>query len=153
MCPNAYTYGNIDIRLEFFYHSGLIQQRTNRYFFFIFFSENRICYIMQIVSIRDNLHKMSRPIFGGGGKKKEKNISKCCLLDFLPSMLRVKLLCFLFTAGTVNPHYTNTRYNDKICYTDNLTSTETLSQKVTVNQELCSSIIIQYFKQHVLDSC
>ena len=50
--------------------------------------------------------------------------------------------------STVNPHYTDSRYNDKIRYTDNLTSTETLSQKVTVNQKLCSSIIIQYFKQH-----
>ena len=35
--------------------------------------------------------------------------------------------------STVNPHYTDTRYNDKIRYTDNLTSMETLSQKVAVN--------------------
>ena len=60
----------------------------------------------------------------------------------------------LFTAtisveATVNLHYTDTRYNDKIRYTGNLTSTETLSQKVTVSQKLCSSIIIQYFKQHM----
>ena len=37
----------------------------------------------------------------------------------------------------------------KTCYTDYVTSMETLSQKVTVNQKLYSSIIIQYFKQHV----
>ena len=51
--------------------------------------------------------------------------------------------------STVNPYYTDTRYNDKIGYTDSLTSTETLSEKVTVNQKLCSSIIIQYFNQHM----
>ena len=55
--------------------------------------------------------------------------------------------------GTVNPLYTDTRYNGKIPYTDNFTNTESLSQKVTVNQKLCSSIIVQYFKQHVLDIC
>ena len=54
-----------------------------------------------------------------------------------------------YIVGTVNPHYTDTRYNDKILYTDNLTSTETLSQELTVNQKLCWNIIIQYFKQHM----
>ena len=34
--------------------------------------------------------------------------------------------------STVNPHYTDTRYNSKIRYTDNLISMETLSQEVTV---------------------
>ena len=30
----------------------------------------------------------------------------------------------LFTCGTVNPFYTDTRYNDKICYNDNLNITK-----------------------------
>ena len=55
----------------------------------------------------------------------------------------------VFYANTVNPHYTDTRYGDKIRYTDNLTSIETLCQTETVNQKLCNSIIIQYFKQHI----
>ena len=42
---------------------------------------------------------------------------------------------------TVNPLYTDTRYNDKIRYTDNLTSTKTLSQEVTVDQNLCRNIL------------
>ena len=54
--------------------------------------------------------------------------------------------CFRYT---VNPHYTDTRYNEQIRYTDNLSSTETLSQRVTVNRKLCRNIIIQYFKQHM----
>ena len=33
---------------------------------------------------------------------------------------------------TVNPLYTDTWYNDKIRYTDNLTSMETLSKEVTL---------------------
>ena len=40
---------------------------------------------MQMVSLRDNLHEMSDPI----SWKNKKNVSKCCLLKFLPSMLRV----------------------------------------------------------------
>ena len=54
---------------------------------------------------------------------------------------------------TVNPLYTDTRYNYKIHYSDNLTSKETPSQKVTTNQKLCRNIIIQHVKQHVLDIC
>ena len=46
-------------------------------------------------------------------------------------------------------YYTDTRYNNKIRYTDNLTSKETLSQEVTVKQKLCRNIIIQYFKKHM----
>ena len=50
---------------------------------------------------------------------------------------------------TVKLRYTDTRYNDKFLYTDNLTSTEPLSQEVTVNHKLSRSIIIQYFKQQM----
>ena len=51
---------------------------------------------------------------------------------------------------SVNPHYIDTRYNDKIRYTDNLTSTVTLFlSEVTVNHKLCRNIVIQYFKKHM----
>ena len=40
--------------------------------FFLFFPENRIWHFMQIVSIGDNLHEMSK-LFSG--KKNKKNIS------------------------------------------------------------------------------
>ena len=40
---------------------------------------------MQIVSKGDNLHEMSKAIFW---KKFDKNISECCLLKFIPSLLR-----------------------------------------------------------------
>ena len=56
---------------------------------------------------------------------------------------------YAFPLHTVNPHYTDTRYNDKIRYTDNLTSMETLSQEVIVTPKLCKNIIIQYFKQNM----
>ena len=35
------------------------------FFFFFFLPENRICQFMQIVSIGDNLHEMSKPVFWG----------------------------------------------------------------------------------------
>ena len=35
----------------------------------------------------DNLHKMSKPFFW---EKNKKNISKCCLLKFLPRVLSIK---------------------------------------------------------------
>ena len=40
------------------------------------------------------------------------------------------------TIDTVSPLYTETRYNDKNRYNDNLTSTETLSQEVIVNKKI-----------------
>ena len=40
--------------------SGQIQQMTNWSYFS---SENRIWYFMQIVSIEDNLHEKSNPVF------------------------------------------------------------------------------------------
>ena len=70
--------------------------------FFLYFLENRFWHIMQIVSLGDNLHDVSDPIFYEKEEKyketicmkcqilfstkKEKNISKCRLLKFLPSM-------------------------------------------------------------------
>ena len=42
---------------------------------------------MHIVSIGDNLHEMSNPVFWG---KKYKSISKCCLLKILHRVLSIK---------------------------------------------------------------
>ena len=39
------------------------QQKTNWWYCFLFFSENRIWLFMQIISYGDNLHEMSSPIF------------------------------------------------------------------------------------------
>ena len=41
---------------------------------------------MQIVSPGDNMHQVSDPIL----KENKQNISKCCLLKFLPSMQSIK---------------------------------------------------------------
>ena len=38
--------------------------------FFLFFLENRIWHLMQIVSYGDNLHEMSKPVFWVKNKKK-----------------------------------------------------------------------------------
>ena len=69
-------------------------------YFFLFFPENRLWHFMQIVSIGDNLHEMSKPVFNGDNlhemskpvfwKKEKKNISVCRLLKILPRMLSVK---------------------------------------------------------------
>ena len=46
---------------------------------FLFFSpKNKIQHFMQIVSLGDNLHKMSNPI---SREKEKKKISICCLLN------------------------------------------------------------------------
>ena len=46
------------------YHSGLIQQPTHWWYIFYFFSpENRFWYFMQIISRRDKLQEMSKPVF------------------------------------------------------------------------------------------
>ena len=52
--------------------------------FFSYISLNRFWHSMQIVSIGDNLHGMSNPVYG----KNKKNISKC-LLKILPRVLSV----------------------------------------------------------------
>ena len=46
---------------------------------FLFFPENRIWHFMQIVSIGDNLHEMSKPVF----RENKKNFSVCRLLKIL----------------------------------------------------------------------
>ena len=56
----------------------------------LFFPENRVGYFMQFVPFGDNYHKIL--YFLG----KIINISKCCLLNSLLSMLRIKKLCSLF---------------------------------------------------------
>ena len=42
---------------------GKIFSRRHFEIFFLFFSENRIWHFMQIVSLGDNLHEMSNPVF------------------------------------------------------------------------------------------
>ena len=67
----------------------------------------------------------------------KKNISKCRLLNFLLCMLGVdeyvRSKCASSTAHfreyTDNPLYTDTRYNDKIHYNDNLTVTKPLLKR------------------------
>ena len=75
---------------------------------FLFFPENGIWHFMQIVSIGDNLHEISKPVFWEKKKeticmkyqilfsgKNKKNISKWCLLKNLPRVLSVKyLICY-----------------------------------------------------------
>ena len=41
------------------------------------------------MQIGDNLHEMSEPIFLKKKKIEEKKKSKCCLLNFLPTMLSI----------------------------------------------------------------
>ena len=53
--------------------------------FFLFFPGNRAWHFMQTISLGDNLHEC-QSLFSG---KNTKNISKCYLLKFLPSMLIV----------------------------------------------------------------
>ena len=55
--------------------------------FFIFFRENRLWQFMQTVSSEDSLHEISKPVFW----ENKKNILKCCLLKFWPSMLNVNM--------------------------------------------------------------
>ena len=53
------------------------------------FSENSIWQFMQIVSYGDNLYELSNRIFWKK-KKSDKNILKCRLMKFLPSVLSMK---------------------------------------------------------------
>ena len=55
----------IDKLLGVFLYNGQIQQKTESklMLFFLFFPENRLKHFMQIVSLGDNLHEMSEPIF------------------------------------------------------------------------------------------
>ena len=54
--------------------------------FFLVSPENNFFHSMQIASFGDNLHGMPESVFW---ENKKKNISNCCLLKFLPSMLSV----------------------------------------------------------------
>ena len=57
-------------------------------------------------------------------------------------MAAVKSFTVLHNAVyTVNPHYTIARYNDKIRFSDNLTSAETLSQELIVNQKYAGALL------------
>ena len=87
--------------------------------FFLFFPENRIWHFMQIVSLGDNLHEMSNPVFWEketicmkcqilfSGKNK-KNISKCRLLKILPRVLSVKQvlkMCYIYKTPLFFPFF------------------------------------------------
>ena len=52
--------------------------------------------------------------------------------------------------GMVNPLYTDTRYNDKLCYNDWL---ETFAQEVRVNKELCKILYLILQETYGLDIC
>ena len=82
-------------------------------------------------------------IGGGGGGGGESYYGVVLFSSSLHSGILLYGVGHIMQADTVNPLYTDTRYNDKISYTDNLTIMETLSQEVTVNQKLCRNIIIQ----------
>ena len=48
------------------FHAHCLHSADNKLmFFFLFFLENRTCHFMQIVSIGDSLHEMSKPVFWG----------------------------------------------------------------------------------------
>ena len=77
---------NINL-LNLYLSLGIFSRQQNNNIFSYFFPENRLWHSMQIVSKRDNLHEMTKPIFWRKKKKKKKkknkkNISKCCLLNF-----------------------------------------------------------------------
>ena len=77
--------------------SGLIQQTTNWWYFFVIFPRKQVLklhanclhwiwHVMQIVSFGDNLHEISKPVFW---EKIRKNISIYRLLKILPRVLSV----------------------------------------------------------------
>ena len=59
---------------------GKIFSRRHFEIFFLFFSENRIWHFMQIVSLGDNLHEMSNPVFW----EKIRKITSFCRLLKMP---------------------------------------------------------------------
>ena len=60
-------------------------------------------------------------------------------MDMVMTLLvPTKVLCNMWSYDFYD--MTDTPYNDKICYTDNFSCTETLSQEVTANQTLCRNI-------------
>ena len=53
-------------------------------------------------------------------------------------------------SNTDNSLYTDTQYNDKIRYDDNLTHChETFASEVTVSHKLCKNIIFDSLKKHM----
>ena len=62
-------------------------------------------------------------------------------------------MLYLGAMNTVNPLYTDTRYNDKIRYNDNLNVTKIFAQEVTVNEKLCKNIALEFQATYVLDIC
>ena len=55
-------------------------------YFLFYFPDNRICRIMQIVSLGDNLHDMSIPIFWGKTQKSIINLSSSEFVHSVPSI-------------------------------------------------------------------
>ena len=53
------------------------------------------------------------------------------------------------TIKVKNPLYTDTRYNDKIRYNDNLTVMKPLLQ-VTLSHKLCKNIVYDTLKTHMI---
>ena len=58
---------------------------------------------------------------------------------------KVSTSCF---TNRDNPLYTDTRYNDKILYNDNLTH-ETFAYEVTTIHNLCKNIVFNTLKKHM----
>ena len=69
-----------ELYIEINLNSGLIQQPTHWQFFVNLLKKTGFDIVMQIVSIGDNLHEMSNPVFW----ENKKNILKCRLLKFYP---------------------------------------------------------------------
>ena len=67
------------------------------FFFFLFFPENRIDILCCKLSLGDNLHEMSKPVFEGGGgggvgAGREEHDFNMSAAEILPRALFVKLL-------------------------------------------------------------
>ena len=61
---------------------------------------------------------------------------------------------WLISHYTVNPLYNDTRYNDKVCYNDNLNVTKPLLKlMVTVNEKLCKNIALKLQATYILNIC
>ena len=107
--------------------------------FFLFFPENRIWHFMQIVSLGDNLHEMSNPVFW----ENKKNLPKCCLLKILPRVLSVN---FYHSMGKIH-QMTNWRYfSPKIVFMQNFPRAYFLEKKENYFKMLPVEIFTQHAK-------
>ena len=85
--------GNCEYLLQTIYPQDLYETLFDSYDWFNnyhslgLFNRQHIDYIF-LISLGDNLHKMSKPIFWR--KYKKKYISNCCVLEFTPIILSVK---------------------------------------------------------------